>query len=1088
MGNIIYPQLDGVKINEDRTLPVSLIQAIRKAYDYIAQGEGTTAKSGGTPSTPTTPTGPDATGPVTGFTLATEVGTRYAGSQDRLVHMTVGVVPIVPVPQSVTILVSQDNGATWTWIGAQRMLTVGQILKVDQLAPGQTGMWMVAAVSGNPGGNPTPFPDSQLNTLYPGAVRSVPFQVLGLATPPASMGITATIGSQYNVISADGLTQYGVIPGLTYTDPVIGTDFFVRITTEGLDASKNTLTPEQPHGGTQITGPGNPHTEANLQIVYIPGLAFIRYRFYTANRNSQGAGDFTDPTTNTLQMVKFNNNPVLANHYDVPITIPPFTPIDPGTAFNVVSVTASEVGPKYQDTNQGLHTTVGIVPVIDHDYSSPRTVTIWLDFGTGQPIWQGWYSLKVAAQVVRIGDSTLGTDGVRKSGDIWVPANTAQGSWIVYCGAGHLDDGIDPHPYASATFTVVPVAACLPNGTTNAQFVQDVASHNQIIYSLWYPGIWYWSYYELSWIPPSINKDPNFWFTLITIQKGATISGTWTPAPDSEGVNENPNLDFLGRVVDQISQLPGLANDQVSTMSKFGSNPANWTIPPMQNDDGTPYLYRDYRFLMYNVSRLGTDTSGSGGAGTYTLQTSCWPGGADHYILTPQIQTGSLDIRAANPATITLPLTGGNGQPLTVEPGTIGSSYLADGSVTDTKMAAGAITVLNDALAAEVVIDPKIKTVGINKVTYGTSVFAGDVVLSRGIGSPIIYLKNTTSGPDPNSNPTGIYLFGQSDASNGTSGLTSKPYIVIKSNAIALFQGGPTTGSVLLDATNNAITIYNVQGDTTHPYFTVNATGLALVNGLNSFGVNSNAMTFIDKGNSNRIDINSAGIAMTNKLNPDGTVSATANQVVILPTGLQFILAGVPQITVNASTGITLSNGGATSVEITSSQVVVTASGVQVNISPNSIQMIQGVNHVTITATGILLTGGGSSQVQITSSSVVITNGSLTSPVINGGSITGTSLSVTASGTVTSITTTSAGVQVQNGSDIGRLLPSSLQVQSGGITSTLSFNVLNIGSGGTPVAALFGGGLRIQSLPSAAPSQGQFWYDPADGNRVKYVP
>lgn len=34
---IIYPQLDGVKINENRTLPIALLQAIRKAYDYIAQ-------------------------------------------------------------------------------------------------------------------------------------------------------------------------------------------------------------------------------------------------------------------------------------------------------------------------------------------------------------------------------------------------------------------------------------------------------------------------------------------------------------------------------------------------------------------------------------------------------------------------------------------------------------------------------------------------------------------------------------------------------------------------------------------------------------------------------------------------------------------------------------------------------------------------------------------------------------------------------------------------------------------------------------------------------------------------------------------
>jgi hypothetical protein len=36
----VYPQLDGVKINEDRTLPIALIQAIRKAYDYVTQVDG----------------------------------------------------------------------------------------------------------------------------------------------------------------------------------------------------------------------------------------------------------------------------------------------------------------------------------------------------------------------------------------------------------------------------------------------------------------------------------------------------------------------------------------------------------------------------------------------------------------------------------------------------------------------------------------------------------------------------------------------------------------------------------------------------------------------------------------------------------------------------------------------------------------------------------------------------------------------------------------------------------------------------------------------------------------------------------------
>lgn len=34
---IIYPQLDGIQVNENRTLPGALVQAIRKVYDYVAQ-------------------------------------------------------------------------------------------------------------------------------------------------------------------------------------------------------------------------------------------------------------------------------------------------------------------------------------------------------------------------------------------------------------------------------------------------------------------------------------------------------------------------------------------------------------------------------------------------------------------------------------------------------------------------------------------------------------------------------------------------------------------------------------------------------------------------------------------------------------------------------------------------------------------------------------------------------------------------------------------------------------------------------------------------------------------------------------------
>jgi hypothetical protein len=943
---------------------------------FVTQSGGGSGGGGGTDTI---------LGPVTGFTSVGEVGTRYPSDPDRLVHLTVGFVPISPVPQPITYFVSADNGAYWIWIGAQRMLAAGQQLLVDRLAPGATAQWKMAAVAGNLGGDPSPIADANLDVLYPGVVRSNSFTVLGLSVPPATTGITATIGTCSNVVSADGFTQSGIIPGVVYTDPVGTTAFFVRISVRILDSTKAPLAAEQPYGGTQITG--GSHTEKALLVTYVPSLAYVRYQFYLANRNSQGDGDFADPTTNTLQMVSYNGG-ALVNHYDVPVTVPPFTPpVSPDEAFNVTSVTASEVGPKYQDTQAGLHTTVGVIPVIDHDYSSPRTVTIWFDFGTGNPVWQGWHSLSSPGQVVRIGDSTLGTDGVRKSGNIWVPANTAQGSWVVYCGPGRIDNGVNPSGYQSFHFTVVPVAPCLPNGTTQCQFLPDPTTSDPINYAKWDPGIWYWGYYCLTWVPPALATDPNYWFTMITIQKGATIGGVWTPAPDSEGVNEDPHLNFLGRVHVQVMQLPGVSNDQSATIKKFGPQPSNWVIPPAKNDDQSPNPYREFRFLCYNVSRLGTDTSGSGGAGTYTLQTSAWLG-ADHFILTPVPKVGSLNLTAANPATITAPLTGGNGLPLTIpayNPGTgtggIGAGYLGPQSVQAVNMAQNSITAANQALAASSVVDPNIVTLGINKVTYGVSVFAGDVVLSRGIGLPVIVLQNT-----------GIFLYGQADASSGVSGLTSKPYVGIQNNAIGLFQGGTTGGSVYLDAASNAITIYSKNGSLTTPYLTVNATGIMVVNGVNSFAVNSNAMAFVDTGFGNRIDTSSAGITLGHGLNADGTFATSANKLVITATQMQFTVAGSARITIDSQ------------------------------------------------ADNITISNGGSSSVVITDSTVTITNGSLSAGTITGTTISGGSLTITTSQGTVSISNSTSGVQVADsgGTNVSRLNYSVIAIYSGSIGSEIS--------------------------------------------------
>ena len=899
--------------------------------------------------------GGDVLGPVTAVNGAAEIGTRYTDAA-RLVHLTVGFVPVCLTPQQVTYLISADNGATWVWIGSQRMQSPGHQLKVDRLAPGDASTWMVACAAGNLGGDPTPIPDANLSVLYAGVVRSASFPVAGLAVPANNNGITATIGDQIDVVNSDN-SHTGYIPAMTYTDPTSGTDWYVRVTVQNIGANGIALAPEQPHDGAKITGPGDKHTLLALSITYIPGLEVMCYRMYTANLNSQSDNDFSDQKTNTLQMVSYNGQPA-ADHYNVPITIPPYTPPDPGGAFNVTALSASELGPHYQDTSNGaLHTSVGVVPVIDADYSSPRTVTIWLDQGDGNPVWKDAHSISGPGQVIRFGDRTLGTDGAPLTGDIFVPTNPNFGNWIAYCAPGTIAQGVDPKAYISAKFTVLPAGACIPNGTTLAQFVPDPATGDLIDYAVAHPGVWNWGYYCLQWRPPSVVTDPNYWSTLISFQKGATIGGVWTPAPDFEGTNDDPQLNFLGRVHLQVPQLPGVANDQTSYMQSMGAHPVNWGIPNLQNDDLSVNPYRDYRFWVYNISRLGTDTTGSGGKGTYTLQTSCWPGGADHFDLTPEPKNGSFDFRAANPATINLPLTGGDGQPLGMQPynpadgtGGIGSNYLADDSVQARHMAEDAITAENGALAANAVADENVSDVNISKVTAGTQVFTGDVYLSRGKNQPVISLQSAA-----------IFLYGVADGVNGRTGLTTQPYVGIQSTGIGLFQGGTGTvtaggpatgGSVFLNAAASSITIYTKNGDLTQPFVTVSANGVALA----------------DPVNGNHVDLNSVGMSIAN----------ASNKLVITATDLQLQLGGVARVTINAGTGVTVSDGGTASVVVGPTTVTLIAQNAQTTIQSNQIQMAQGTATVTISAGGgIVLSNGGTARMTLTATEAALVDASL---------------------------------------------------------------------------------------------------------------
>jgi hypothetical protein len=190
---------------------------------------------------------------------------------------------------------------------------------------------------------------------------------------------------------------------------------------------------------------------------------------------------------------------------------------------------------------------------------------------------------------------------------------------------------------------------------------------------------------------------------------------------------------------------------------------------------------------------------------------------------------------------------------------------VANAKITHDHLAAGAVTAANAALAANAVIDSNVVSVGINKVTYGTTIFAGDVVLSRGISLPVIVLQNS-----------GAYFFGQADASTGATGLTSKPYVAVQSTGIGIYSG--TTTSVIINS--SSITLYSVSGDTGHPFVTLSGSSIVLQNGNFTTTVSASEITLANASGV-QIRINSSGITLaagasiTSPAISGGTISGT---------------------------------------------------------------------------------------------------------------------------------------------------------------------------------------------------------------------
>lgn len=261
---------------------------------------------------------------VTGFTSAGEVGSRYIAPEDvatRVVSLGLAFIPILDgYPQNVSYLRSLDNGVNYTPIGWTMMKTAGQQIVIPTLAPGVASNFRIAAITGALQLPAVPIPAASLPA---GAYVSGSIAIAGLAVPiatlvssltvAASTGVApATSQNPYNCKRKDG-SQYWSIPTVTVDDTgAVGAPdaFYLRITVQDLDASRNPVGPEHPFDGAQIGQLPAVHVFGPLMGEYgtdaqgtlrTGNIAYVRLKEYLCNRVDQTEYSFANALCAKLQ-------------------------------------------------------------------------------------------------------------------------------------------------------------------------------------------------------------------------------------------------------------------------------------------------------------------------------------------------------------------------------------------------------------------------------------------------------------------------------------------------------------------------------------------------------------------------------------------------------------------------------------------------------------------------------------------------------------------------------------------------------------------------------------------------------------------
>jgi hypothetical protein len=412
---------------------------------------------------------------------------------------------------------------------------------------------------------------------------------------------------------------------------------------------------------------------------------------------------------------------------------------------------------------------------------------------------------------------------------------------------------------SSSSGSTTPVGEATATEITDAQFVAN-GDGQYIDYTVNADGTKSWSPHALHLTLPTSAYARGIF---VTVQKGTLNGAIWTPAADKEGANESSF--YTGRMIYAAEMS---SSTRWNTLTVPGAEMKSSGVYPANSA-----TCRTFRYSLYVIS-----TQNGALDSTVVRQTTAWAG-ADHFDLAPDNHPATLD-----------------------------GTLLKNATVYANAMAANAVTAANGALAANAVVDSNVANVGVAKLIYGTTIFAGDVYLSRGSGNPVIALTNA-----------GLYLYGVASGSNG---LTSSPYVVIQSTGIGLYADASSRSLTL---SSGAVTLWYVNGSTTDPYLQLQSTGLTAVSGSYTLTATSSQIKM------------AYGTAASATLNSSGFTIVSGSYT------LQTI-----------ATGIFLTYGASCSLTLAATGIVVVAGSNCLTLTASSLQLAYGsASAVNILSTGV---------------------------------------------------------------------------------------------------------------------------------------